>query len=59
MFPPPDYMTPLDALRNLLACITDYKGHGMPGFTDRAQAYLAIADANAIVARETKKSNNE
>lgn len=36
----------LKALRELRSAISDFQGHGMPGFTDRAQAYLVLQQAD-------------
>lgn len=47
-------VTPLQALKELREAISLYGGHGNPGCPDRAKAYLAIEQADAVLERETK-----
>lgn len=52
--------TALKALEDLRGAISDFKGHGMPGFTDRALAYIVMAQADEVLKRETtKRKDNE
>jgi hypothetical protein len=39
-----------EALRELRNAISDFKGHGMPGFTDRCVAYLVMDKADKALA---------
>jgi len=39
----------LTALQDLLEVIDMHNGHGMPSFTDRAMAYLAIFKAQQVL----------
>lgn len=41
----------LTALRNLRAGLSDFKGHGTPGFTDRALAYVLLQETDALLAK--------
>jgi len=43
------------AFKNLRDAISDFKGHGMPGFTDRALAYIVMREADEIL----KHQNNQ
>lgn len=43
------------ALAKLRAAITTYNGHGMPGFRDRAQALLAIWEADKVLGAQQNK----
>jgi hypothetical protein len=36
-------------LRRLRSAISTFKGHGMPGFTDRAEAILVIEEADSVL----------
>ena len=44
---------PLQALKELRDAISEFGGHGMPGFTDRAWAYIVIAQADAVLKRDS------
>ena len=48
-----DFNRVASALKNLRDCIDMYEYHGMPGFTDRAEAYLAIAEADVALTPNT------
>lgn len=37
------------ALLRLRGCIDDYGGHGNPGCPDRVEAYLAMAEVDALL----------
>lgn len=39
----------INALRELRNAISDFRGHGMPGFTDRALAYLVLNQADQVL----------
>ena len=41
--------TPLQALRELREAIDTFKGHGMPGFRDRAVAYLVLQQTDEVL----------
>lgn len=45
-------LTALQALRELREAISSFKGHGTPGFKDRAQALLVLWQADQILAKE-------
>jgi len=51
-----DYANILAALRRLRNSISDYGGHGNPGCPDRSEAYLAMAEADALLTPNTKLS---
>lgn len=42
--------TPLEALKELREAIDTYKGQGMPGFRDRALAYIVLQQADDVIA---------
>lgn len=39
-----------ETLNDLRSAISDFRGHGMPGFRDRATAYLVMQDADRLLA---------
>lgn len=48
---PPSLREVTEALRYLMEEVDEYKGHGNPGFPDRAGAYLAIQRAKDVLKR--------
>lgn len=51
---PDNCCSALTALKELREAISDFRGHGMPGFTDRALAYYVLAQADDVLKRELK-----
>lgn len=41
-----------EAYKNLRNAISDFNGHGMPGFKDRAVAYLLLAEVDQLTQEE-------
>lgn len=44
----------LNLLRRLRHAISDFKGHGMPGFTNRAEAYILLHELDTLLSEPNK-----
>jgi hypothetical protein len=49
----------LAALKELRDAISYFGGHGMPGFTDRALAYIVMQQADEVLKREMPNAAGE